>query len=319
MPRRILLTGAAGFVGTHLRPVLATAFPGADIIGISQYPHAGLTSLDVTDVAAVTTMVRHSRPDACIHLAAIAASALARRNPDAAWRVNLHGTLALARAILETVPDCVFLFVSSSEVYGRSFRSGGALRETALLEPVSTYAATKAAADIAVGAMVTEGLRAIRVRPFNHTGPGQSAEYVVAAFARQMARIASGLQAPVLKTGALDVRRDFLDVRDVCAAYAACLARADALEPGIILNIASGTPRRIGDVLAELLALAEVEAGVEMADTLLRPAEIPTAAGNASRARAVLAWRPTISWETTLSDVLADWRARVNNEEAIAH
>jgi GDP-4-dehydro-6-deoxy-D-mannose reductase len=318
MPRRILLTGAAGFVGTHLRPVLATAFPGAEIIGISQHPHAGLTSLDVTDVAAVTTMVRHSRPDACIHLAAIAASRLARRNPDAAWRVNLHGTLALARAILETVPDCVFLFVSSSEIYGRSFRSGGALQETALLEPVSTYAATKAAADIAVGALVTEGLRAIRVRPFNHTGPGQSAEYVVAAFARQMARIASGLQAPVLKTGALDVRRDFLDVRDVCAAYAACLARADALEPGIILNIASGTPRRIGDVLAELLALAEVEAGVDMADTLLRPAEIPTAAGDASRARAVLDWRPTISWETTLSDVLADWWARAN-EEAIAH
>jgi GDP-4-dehydro-6-deoxy-D-mannose reductase len=116
----------------------------------------------------------------------------------------------------------------------------------------------------------------------------------------------------------LDVRRDFLDVRDVCAAYAACLARADALEPGIILNIASGTPRRIGDVLAELLALAEVEAGVDMADTLLRPAEIPTAAGDASRARAVLDWRPTISWETTLSDVLADWWARAN-EEAIAH
>ncbi len=314
VPRRILLTGAAGFVGTHLRPVLAAAFPGAEIIGISQHPHTGLTALDVTDVAAVTTMVRQVRPDACIHLAAIAAIPVVRGDPDAAWRVNLHGTLALARAILETVPDCVFLFVSSSEVYGRSFRSGAALQETALLEPMNTYAATKAAADIAVGAMTTEGLRAIRVRPFNHTGPGQSAEYVVAAFARQVVRIAGGLQAPVLKTGALDSRRDFLDVRDVCAAYAACLARADALEPGIILNIASGTPRRIGDVLAELLMLTNVTASVDMAGILLRPAEIPTAAGDASRAQAVLDWRPTISWETTLSDVLADWRARAHAE-----
>jgi GDP-4-dehydro-6-deoxy-D-mannose reductase len=316
VPHRILLTGAAGFVGTHLRRVLATTFPDAEIIGISQHPQAGLTALDMTDMAAVTAIVRHVRPDACIHLAAITAVPIARRYPEAAWRVNLLGTLALARAILETVPDCVFLFVSSSEVYGRSFRSGLALQETALLEPMNTYAATKAAADLAVGAMTTEGLRTIRVRPFNHTGPGQSAELVVAAFARQTARIAGGLQAPVLKAGALDSRRDFLDVRDVCAAYVACLARAEALEPGIILNIASGTPRRIGDVLAELLKIANVKVSIEMVGTLLRPTEIPTATGDASRAQAVLGWRPTISWETTLSDVLADWQARVG--EAIA-
>ena len=208
----------------------------------------------------------------------------------------------------------MLLFVSSSEVYGRSFRAGAALDETAAAAPMNAYAATKAAADLALGALVGDGLRAIRLRPFNHTGPGQSAEFVVPAFARQVARIEAGLQPPVMRVGALDPRRDFLDVRDVCDAYVACLERADAIEPGTILNIASGTPRRIGDVLRDLLDLAGVTATLETGTTLLRPSEIPIAAGDAGVARARLGWNPAIEWEQTLHDVLRDWRGRVRQE-----
>ncbi len=299
---RLLVTGSVGFVGRHLLPCLADAFAGAEVI------EAGV---DIRDAAAVTRGVRETLPEACVHLAAVSAVPAARADPDLAWQVNLHGTLALARALLADAPGCTLLHVSTAEAYGRSFLGGAPATEATAFAPANTYAATKAAADLALGAMVGDGLRLIRVRPFNHTGPGQSDAFVVAAFARQVARIEAGLQPPVMQVGALEPRRDFLDVRDVCRAYALCLARADALPPGIALNIASGVSRRVGDVLADLLALAGIEADIVTDADRLRPSEIPVATGDATAARKLLGWAPEIAWTTTLADALADWRTRV--------
>lgn len=304
-PRRILITGASGFVGLHLTPRLAAAFPIAELMPCNA------TTVDIADPAAVLSLVRGTRPDTVIHLAALADVAAARADPKLAWRVNLHGTLALAQAILREVPECLLLHVSSADAYGRSFASGAPVDEEAPLAPMNTYAATKAAADLALGALIGDGLRCIRVRPFNHTGPGQSAAFVVPAFARQIARVAEGLQPARLRVGALDPRRDFLDVRDVCEAYVACLRHAEELPRTAILNIASGVPRRVGDVLNELLALAGIAAEIETGETLLRPAEIPLAQGDARTARAALNWAPAITWKQTLRDVMDDWRARV--------
>ena len=259
--------------------------------------------------------VEAARPDAVVHLAAVAAPAQARRDPDEAWRVNLGGTLNVARAILEAAPACTLLFASSADAYGASFRDGRALDETAALAPLNTYGATKAAADLALGALAAEaGLRCVRVRPFNHTGPGQSEAFVVPAFARQVARIAAGTQEPVLRVGALDPMRDFLDVRDVCAAYAAVLARRDELAPGTILNVASGQPRRIGDVLQELMAASGVRAEVQADAGRMRPSDIAVAEGDAGLARRLLGWVPRIDWSRTLADVLADWRERCSTD-----
>lgn len=302
MLRRILVTGAGGFVGRHLLPALAAALPGAEL-------HAARA--DLLDPAAVEAEVAALRPDACAHLAAVSAIPDARRDPDRAWRVNLHGTLALARALLAHAPGAALLYASSADIYGASFRSGLPLDETALPAPLNTYGATKAAADLALGAMAADGLNVVRVRPFNHTGPGQLPAFVVAAFSEQVARIRAGLQPPVLRVGALDPLRDFLDVRDVCRAYALCLAHRERLAPGTVLNIASGTPRRVGDVLDALLAEAGVDATVETDAARLRPADIPTATGDSSRARSLLGWEPVVPWPQTLRDVLADWAARV--------
>ncbi len=299
---RILITGTGGFVGRHLVPALAAEFPQARLL--TQH-------FDVTDADAAAGAIRDAAPDACVHLAAIAAPSRARAAHEEAWRVNLHGALAVGRAVMASAPGCVMLFAGSGDAYGASFRAGRPLDETAPLAPTNTYAATKAAADLALGALAAEGLRVIRLRPFNHIGPGQSADFAVSAFARQVALIAAGRQAPVLRVGALDAERDFLDVRDVCAAYVRCLQRGEALEPGTILNIASSVPRRISDVLTSLLRLAGVAAEVETDPALMRPADIPIACGNAGRARGILGWAPRIAWEQTLRDVLEDWRQRV--------
>lgn len=313
-PRRILVTGAGGFVAQHLLPQLREAFPAAELVAMGG-PGA---RVDLADAGAIEGFVAGVAPDACVHLAGVTAVPAANADPDGAWRVNLLGTLALARALQKARADAVLLFASSAEIYGRSFAVGVKLDEAGVPAPMNTYAATKAAADLALGAMAATGLRVVRMRPFNHTGPGQSASFVVPAFARQVARIAAGLQEPRMQVGALDPLRDFLDVRDVCAAYVAVLARADALAPGAIFNIASGMPRRIGDILAELMRLAGVAAEVSTGTTLLRRAEIPLACGDAGAARQALGWAPAIGWEQTLGDVLADWRARVADKGALA-
>ena len=301
-PRLVLVTGASGFVGQALLPVLRQAFPHAEI------RDAGL---DITDSAAVGAGIAASRPDALVHLAAIAAPGDARADPDKAWRVNLNGSLNVGRAIMAEAPECTMLFVSSADAYGASFR-GGPVGETAPLAPLSTYGATKAAADLALGAMAADGLRVIRARPFNHTGPGQTDAFVVPAFARQVARIKAGLQEPVMEVGALHPLRDFLDVRDVCAAYAAILERADTLAAGTIVNIASGRTERIGDILQALLDRAGVQAEIRTQPTRLRATDIAEVCGDASLAHEILGWRPSISWQQTLDDVLADWIARAS-------
>jgi nucleoside-diphosphate-sugar epimerase len=284
---------------------VASAFPGTALL---------TPTFDVCNAAEVTNAVRDAAPDACIHLAAISTNALAAPDEDRAWAVNLHGTLRLARAIRCHAPGCQLVFASSADAYGASFRQGVKLDESAPLAPLNLYAATKAAADLALGAMVEQGFPVVRLRPFNHTGAGQTSGLVVAAFARQLARIEAGLQDPVINVGNLDPSRDFLDVRDVCAAYVACVARRDVIEPGAIFNLASGEPRRIGDILDELKALANVltETRVDLART--RATDVPVAYGDATRARDVLGWTPGTPWRQTLTDVLEDWRQRIATE-----
>jgi nucleoside-diphosphate-sugar epimerase len=180
----------------------------------------------------------------------------------------------------------------SGQVYGASARSGRPLDEDILLAPTNEYAVTKAAADLAVGALAEQGLRCVRIRPFNHTGPGQSENFLVPSLAMQIARIEAGLQAPVISIGNFEAERDFLDVRDVTAAYAIAVAKSDAVPSGTILNIASGTPRRIRDVLDVLLALSHVAITVKQEPKRMRPSETLRLVGDATRARLLLGWSP---------------------------
>ncbi|WP_037300756.1 GDP-mannose 4,6-dehydratase [Rubritepida flocculans] len=305
---RVLLTGGDGFLGRHVQAALSShaltvppRTPGAA-------PHYALE-----EEGCLPPLLAAARPEAVVHLAAQASVAASFAAPLACWRANLLGTLALAEAVRRETPGARFLFASSAEVYGLSFQAGAPLAEDAPLAPANPYAASKAAADLALGEMALRGLAALRLRFFNLAGPGQSEGFVVADICRQIARIEAGLDAPPLRVGALDRWRDFLDVRD--AARALALALAAEWPPGLVLNIAAGQPRRIGDVLEALLARARCRPEVEVAAARLRPTDVARVAGDAGRARALLGWAPEIPWERTLDEALAEWRARVARGE----
>ena len=155
---------------------------------------------------------------------------------------------------------------------------------------------------------VRRGIQLVCVRPFNHIGPGQSDSFAISSFAHQIARIEAGLQPPQLKVGNLEARRDFLDVEDVVAAYIRALERMAELESGLTLNLCSGISRRIGDVLSELIELADVPIDVVPDPQRMRPSDIPVAAGTADLARQRLGWAPRVPWRETLERILGYWR-----------
>ncbi|HET7715280.1 MAG TPA: NAD-dependent epimerase/dehydratase family protein [Bauldia sp.] len=314
---RILITGASGFVGVHAIRELERSMPEATLLRIDSNRHPSnhddgqSLALDITRRADVYAAIADLRPTVVLHLAAIAAPPEAEADPVRAWEVNVFGTMHLAGAILKHVPEAHLLFVGSSEAYGASFNLvDGPLSEEAQLRPLTSYATTKAAAELVVGQFVHSGLRAVTFRPFNHTGPGQSPSYVVPAFARQVARVERGLQEPVIEVGAIDAERDFLDVRDVARAYAEAAMNLEALEPGTVLNLASGQPWRIRAILERLIALGGVKVDIRVDPARVRQNKVPRTWGNNGLARAALGWSPSIPFDQTLLDVLNDWRIR---------
>lgn len=314
--RCILVTGANGFVGRWLLRKLASAsLPPTRIIAAHQEATVGCElykPLDVTSRYQATAIIRDVQPTAIIHLAAISAVSQARLDPRRTWEVNLYGTMNLAEAVQVHAPKARFIFASTSEVYGAAFiELGKAVDEHAPLYPTNPYATSKAAADLLIGQMARDGLRAVRFRPFNHTGPGQSDRFVIPSFASQIAKIEAGLQPPILRVGNLDVARDFVDVRDIINAYSRAAVSEGDLEPGVVINLASGVPRRIGDILEALCKKSKVPIQVRQDTERLRPNDVPLVLGDATRAKVLLDWTPQIAWNDTLDHILEYFRRRI--------
>lgn len=316
---RVLMTGSRGFVGRHIDAALRrVGEDSAQIVHTAPVagPDPQFEFLDITDRASIERVLDRHRPTHVLNLAGIAAPAVASADPDGAWRVNVDGVRLLARAILDHVPQAVLVNAGSGLVYGASFAAGKPVDEDALVAPIDEYGATKGAADLALGVLVRQGLRCVRMRPFNHIGPGQSEDFAIAAFAAQIARIEAGLALPVVRVGNLDAERDFVDVRDIAYAYALALCAGAELPPGVIINLASGISRRIGDVLGMLLAMSNVTITVETDQNRLRPSDLPWVGGDATRARCLLGWAAKEPIEATLVAVLEEWRQRVSVYEA---
>lgn len=302
----ILIIGGTGFVGRYLQDSLRRMIPTAEltVCGHNDSP----VSLDVTDADAVRSMITATMPTHVINLAGLAAVWKANASPDLTWKVHVGGVLNIARAVMDVVPSCSFVNVGSGMVYGATANSENCLSEESLLRPFDEYSATKAAADMALCALANRGLNCVCMRPFNHTGVGQKSDFVVPAFADQIARIEAGQLEPRLKVGNLQAERDFLDVRDVADAYALVVAKAKDIPPGTILNVASGRPVRIAWVLDQLLQQSAVKISVEQDSSKFRPIDIACIVGNSARARSLLGWQPQHDFRDTLKAILDDRR-----------
>jgi GDP-4-dehydro-6-deoxy-D-mannose reductase len=315
---RILMTGASGFVGRLLGPALQVAYPAAAFAAMAHRPSdtcPGWTTfcVDLTDADAINEAVRSWRPSLVVHLAAQSSVGEERELVESTWRTNGVGALNLACAIARTVPDSMVFNVSTGEVYGSSFLSGAASEATPL-SPRSVYARSKAAAETIFEDVLPPESRLVTVRPLNHTGAGQDERFVLPSFAAQIARIEAGLMPPKLRVGNLGIERDFLDVRDVIDAYLLILAGAEALPRRAVLNVASGKPRRIGDLLDVMVSDSTRPFDVEIDPARLRPTEIPRIVGDASAVRRHFGWIPKHSLDELVVELLTYWRAKISAE-----
>ncbi len=315
MPR-LLLTGANGFVGKILTGRLQNAGYEVVALGGNANPASDIAdkylSCDIRDAGALSQAIAHAKPTHVIHLAAISHVPTSFKDPLLTWQTNVMGSMNLLEAIRQHAPDAFTLFPSSSEIYGAAFKSGIAVTEDTLPEPLNPYAASKVAAEYAFREYFRQGLDGVIARPFNHIGAQQSPDFVTASFARQIALIEAGQQAPVLKVGNLEAIRDFLDVQDVCDAYIELLKLASHPGHPVCLNIASGQSRKIRDVLDLLLSQSKMAITVELDPERLRPSDIPIAAGNNTLLKQTTGWQPAIALETTLCQLLDYWRDQVN-------
>jgi len=312
---RALVTGAAGFAGSHLVEHLLAC--GDEVIACDHQAVQGLPPavrcerLDVTDGQATWELLTATRPTAVYHLAGIAHVVRAEADARECQRINAGGTRELLEACLEGHAGIRVLLVSSAEVYGRVAPADLPVREEHPLRPATAYAASKACAEMHAHHAVARGLHVVIARAFNHIGPRQSADFVAAAFARQIALIEAGLQEPRLRVGNLAARRDLSDVRDTVADYRACLVHGS---PGEVFNVASGRALEIAQLLDVLAGLSRVPIHVEVDPERLRPVDVPVFHGDPGRLRDRAGPRPARPLEETLGALLDYWRATVARE-----
>lgn len=293
---RIFVTGASGFVGTRLLPRLAAA--GHDAIGADR-------EIDVTDLEAIRKALEIARPDAVIHLAAMSSVAQSIREPDLCHRLNVGGTKNLLRAVESAVPSARVLLIGSADQYSPSSAPSRPLDESAPQNPRSPYARSKTEAEALGVAAMQRGLDVVRVRAFNHTGAGQSDQFVVSSFARQVAAIRLGQQEPVMRVGNLESVRDFLHVDDVLRAY---LALVDPSVPADVYNVASGRSTSIQEILDRLIEIAGIAPRVERDPERFRPTD--WLVGDAAKLMAATGWRPEIELDAILRELFEDWLER---------
>ena len=317
---RFLVTGVAGFAGRHLAALLLAR--GDEVHGMLHRAesqsrrgelaarHPGLAQrlhvADVADAPAVAGVVAEVQPDGIFHLAGMTFVPDTVADPAAAMRVNVLGALHVFAAVQRHAPHCRVLAVGSGDAYGDVPPDELPVRETCLFRPLSPYGASKAALDLLAHQWARgAGLDIVRVRPFNHTGPGQRPDFVCPDFARQLVAVARGERPPVLSVGDLDLVRDFTDVRDVATAYLATWERGAS---GDAYNVCSGVGRSVRSMLETLSEIVGVQVRTEVATERLRRASISILIGSADKLRAATGWNPRYAWRDTLAAVVDDWR-----------
>lgn len=317
MAKKILITGASGFVGSHLIDFLL-AHRSYDIVGtyLSEKSLRNLSSsagkietirVDLQEKEHVLDLVKKTMPDIIVHLAALPAVGDSYERPMETIINNVSSELHILEAVKNLkLMNCRILVVTSADVYGKVSEKDIPIDEETPLNPTNTYAVSKIAQDfLALQYVNAYGLDIVRARPFNHIGPRQAPGFVVADFAKHIIEIEKGKKEPVMHVGNLSSKRDFTDVRDIVAAYALLLEKGGK---GQVFNIGLGKSYKISTILDMLLALTKVKITVELDKKLLRGQDAPDRICDPRKFEKLTGWKPTIPIEQTLADTLDYWR-----------
>jgi GDP-4-dehydro-6-deoxy-D-mannose reductase len=317
---RVLITGITGFAGSHLAEYILAQHPEAEVFGIVRWrsrmenvlhirDKIELYEADLKDMVSLQGCLAHVKPDRIFHLAAQSFVPASWRCPAETFAINAIGQVNLFEAVLSLKLSPRIHVAGSSEEYGHVNPQEVPMKETNPLRPLSPYAVSKVAQDL-LGYQYHQsyGLRVVRSRGFNHTGPRRGEVFATSSFAKQIAEIESKKREPVIYVGNLEAKRDFSDVRDIVRAYWLCLEKG---EDGEVYNIGSGVSCAIKEVLDILLSLSKVKVRVEVDQKRLRPSDVPILLSDSSKFMSLTGWKPEIPFRKTLSDLLDYWRKRV--------
>jgi GDP-4-dehydro-6-deoxy-D-mannose reductase len=318
----ILITGITGFAGSHLADYILAHHPGVRVHGIVRWrsrmdniahlvgsPRIHLHEADLKDIVSLKKALAEAKPDRIFHLAAQSFVPASWRLPAETFMINAVGEINLFEAVLSLGLDPRIQVAGSSEEYGHVNPDEVPMKETNPLRPLSPYAVSKVAQDLlAYQYWKSYGLKTVRTRGFNHTGPRRGEVFVTSNFAKQLAEVEKGRREPVISVGNLEAKRDFSDVRDIVRAYWLALEKG---EPGEVYNIGSGKAMAMREMLDLLLALSQVKVEVRVDPERLRPSDVPILLADPSKFRALTGWEPTIPLQTTFADLLEYWRARI--------
>ena len=306
MATPILVTGAAGFAGSHLldrltadRPVVAWHRNGAPP---SSGAHVAWQKVDVLDRISVADAIARVRPTTVYHCAGAAHVGRAWDDTTPTFEVNVLGTHHLLEALRRAGANAVVLIPSSAMVYRPS---ASPLAEDAALVPPNPYGLSKLAQELLASHASLDGLDIRIARSFNHVGPRQAPAFAASGFARQIAEIEAARRPPEIVVGNLDAEREATDVRDTVRAYEAIAERGPKRS---VYNVCSGTPYRVGDILERLVARSRARVSIRVDPARLRPNDIPRLIGDPSRIERDLHWKPAIPLDQTLDDLLGYWR-----------
>jgi GDP-4-dehydro-6-deoxy-D-mannose reductase len=310
--KKVLVTGATGFVGKHLVDSLLSR-PDNDVIGTyrsepgTMPEKVKLEKVDLHDQAATDALIEKYKPDFVYHLAGLPSAAESFKHPAETITNNIVAEVSLLEALRKhELISTKVLVVSTAEVYGFISAEDLPVNEATPLRPVNPYAVSKIAQDyLGLQYRLSYRMDIIRVRPFNHIGPGQKDNFVLSSFAKQIAEIEKGKKEPIIYVGNLEAKRDFTDVRDMVKAYQLALEKG---EKGDVYNLGSGESRKIEDMLNTLLAFSTTKVTVKADPDRFRPIDVAEIVCDFKKFHDLTGWQPEIPFNQTLQDILDYWR-----------